>query len=231
MNSFAADLLAKVPWVSTPATVDRAPDASGGEGVEGNSRLTSATGVLLLVLLMVEGVTILSVRQMITLHIYIGLVLLGPVVLKTGSTMYRFLRFYAGAPPYTRKGPPHPVLRILGPFVILSSLALLGTGVALIFTGDQRSNWVLTAHQTCFWIWVVVMTVHVIGHLWEALVASRTELGSLRGPSARRNRWRLGMIALALVLGVGTATVLVPHATSWTTEQAGHHNRQPDQHP
>lgn len=205
---------------------------STAAGVEGNSRLTSATGTVLLALLAVEGVTILSVRQMITLHIYVGLLLLGPVLLKTGSTMYRFARYYQGAPSYKKKGPPHPVLRVLGPFVILSSLALLGTGVALIFTGDQRSNWVLTAHQTCFWIWVVLMTIHVLGHLWEALVTSRAELSSsLRGPSARGSRWRLSIIALALVLGVGTATVLLPHATSWTTRQAGQHDRLSGQRP
>lgn len=61
------------------------------------------------------------------------------------------------------------------------------------------------------------MTLHVIGHVREALVSSRTELRSaLRGPAARGSRWRLSIIALALVLGVGTATVLLPHATSWT---------------
>ncbi|MET3803271.1 hypothetical protein ABIB25_000255 [Nakamurella sp. UYEF19] len=227
MNSTAAGLLAKVPWVSTPATLATATEPSGDKaaGVQGNSRLTSATGTVLLALLAVEGVTILSVRQMITLHIYVGLLLLGPVVLKSGSTMYRFARYYRGAPAYIEKGPPHPVLRILGPFVILSSLALLGTGTALIFTADARSNWVLTAHQTCFWIWIVLMTVHVAGHLWEALVTSRAELRStLRGPSARSSRRRLSLIALALVLGVGTATVLLPHATTWTTRQPGQHD-------
>ena len=127
-------------WIATPTVseVDSETDRGRAPGVEGNTRLTSATGMVLLVLLAVEGVTILSVRQMITLHIVVGVLLLGPVLLKTGSTMYRFTRYYTGAASYRRKGPPHPLLRVLGPLVILSSLALLGTGIALIVVGTIR---------------------------------------------------------------------------------------------
>ncbi len=214
--------------VSSSADSDADSDADGDAdgGVEGNSRLTSATGLVLLVLLAVEGVTILSVRQMITLHIFVGVLLLGPVLLKSGSTAYRFARYYRGSPAYQRKGPPHPLLRVLGPFVILSSLALLGTGIALILVGEQASGGLLTAHQTCFWIWVALMTVHVLGHLWEAAVTSWVELrASLSGSAARRRRWRFISIVVALAVGVGAATVLLPSATSWTNRPADHRDR------
>src|SRR3954451_9813552 len=83
-------------WIARPTVT---PVDAGGvredsvSGVDGNSRLTAATGMVLLVLLAVEGVTILSVRQMITLHIFVGVMLLGPVLLKSGTTMYRFARY------------------------------------------------------------------------------------------------------------------------------------------
>ena len=134
----------KVPaWITVPPLEgkDGIPErAADDDGVTGNTRLTSATGLVLLILLAVEGVTILSVRQMITLHVFVGIMLLGPVLLKTGSTVYRFARYYSGAPTYQKKGPPHPLLRVLGPFVILSSLALLGSGIALIVVGTQGSG-------------------------------------------------------------------------------------------
>ena len=202
---------------------------AGCPGVSGNSRLTSATGMVLLALLAVEGVTILSVRQMITLHIFVGVLLLGPVLLKSGSTIYPFLRYYRGAPAYVKKGPPaHAVLRVLGPFVILSSLALLATGITLIFLGHgAHSDLMLTLHQTAFWIWVVMMTVHVLGHVVGAAKTSWDELRiSLRGKAAVRRRWRVGAIVLALVLGVGAATMLLPHATSWTTQTFERHGPQ-----
>jgi hypothetical protein len=192
--------------------------------VTGNTRLTSATGLVLLILLAVEGVTILSVRQMITLHVFVGIMLLGPVLLKTGSTVYRFVRYYSGAPTYQKKGPPHPLLRVLGPFVILSSLALLGSGIALIVVGTQGSGWLLVVHQTCFWVWVAVMAVHLVGHLWESVVTAWTEIRSaLSGKAARQRRRRYIVIALALVLGTGTAMVLLPTAAPWTTRQVDHH--------
>lgn len=222
-------LLARAPWISTPSNVPADDEAdSGADGPRGNSQLTSATGIVLIALLLVEGVTILSVRQMITLHIFVGVLLLGPVFLKTGSTAYRIVRYYRGAPAYQQKGPPHPVLRVLGPFVILSSLALLGTGIALIFTGDHKSNWLKTAHQTSFWIWVALIAGHLLGHLWEALAVSLTEIRqALRGPQAGRSRLRLIVIALALMLGVGTAMVLLPQASSWTNHTAADDHRPP----
>ena len=214
-------------WIARP-TIDPGDGGDAADnsisGVEGNSRLTSATGIVLLALLAIEGVTILSVRQMITLHIFVGVLLLGPVLLKTGSTVYRFVRYYRGAPTYRVKGPPPPLLRILGPLVIASSLALLGTGIALIFVGTSRSDGWLTAHQTCFWVWVVLMTVHVLGHVWEAAVTSWAEIrGHLRGRAARGRRLRLITLAASLVIGVGAATILLPTASPWIHQPPHHH--------
>jgi hypothetical protein len=212
-------------WIDRPSTV--AVDADQESGVSGNSRLTSATGIVLVALLAVEGVTILSVRQMITLHIYVGVLLLGPVLLKTGSTMYRFARYYRGVPSYVKKGPPHPLLRILGPFVIASTLALLGTGIVLIFLDPQRSDLMLTLHKVTFFIWVVLMTVHVVGHIVGAAGISWAEIRTcLQGRAAVRRRWRFALIALALVLGVGAATILLPHAMPWTAQPFQQHGPQ-----
>jgi hypothetical protein len=61
---------------------------------------------------------------------FLGVLLIGPVLLKIASTGYRFVRYYTGSEGYVRKGPPAPIPRVLGPVVILTSLAVLGTGVA-----------------------------------------------------------------------------------------------------
>jgi hypothetical protein len=67
---------------------------------------------------------------LLTEHVFIGLLLVPPVLLKTGSTLWRFARYYLGDPAFRRKGPPPVLLRLLGPFVILLTLAVLATGVA-----------------------------------------------------------------------------------------------------
>ena len=55
------------------------------------------TGALLLVGFAVEGVTILELPRLLFLHFLIGLLLIGPVLLKIGSTGYRFVRYYTGS--------------------------------------------------------------------------------------------------------------------------------------
>ena len=53
--------------------------ARGFGGAEGNERLTAMTGLVLLVLLAVEGFTILRLGRLLTLHFFLGMLLLGPV--------------------------------------------------------------------------------------------------------------------------------------------------------
>jgi hypothetical protein len=189
-------------------------------GVEGNSRLTAVTGSVLLVLLAVEGVTILSIRQMITLHVYLGLLLVGPIVLKSASTVYRFVRYYTRSLPYVKKGPPPPVLRILGPLVLLSSLAVLGTGIGLIFTGPDHREPLLTLHQAAFIVWLVATGIHVLGHVIQASVTTWHELRDRSTtPVVRRRRWRTLAVAGSLIAGVALATTLTPAAHAWTSIQ------------
>jgi hypothetical protein len=210
----------------------RTTDVGVDEGVEGNNRLTSANGMLLIAMLAVEGVTILSVRDMLTLHIFVGVMLLGPIVLKTASTGYRFLRYYRGAQPYVRKGPPHPILRLLGPVVIISSFAVLGTGIGLLAVTPNEDSGLLTAHQACFVVWLVVTSLHVLGHIREAAVTSWRELRtSTGGGGARGRRIRFALIAVSLAAGVGTAVALMPTATPWTTAHFHHSHDDAHQRP
>ncbi|MEO8887968.1 MAG: hypothetical protein ABI301_07215 [Jatrophihabitantaceae bacterium] len=198
-------------------TIASAPFDDGAEaGAEGNARLTSAMGLILIVMLAVEGYTILDVRGMITLHIFLGVMLVGPVLLKIASTLYRFVRYYRHSPVYVRKGPPHIVLRVLGPLVIVSSLALLGTGIALLYVHSD-GGLLLTLHQGSFIVWVGVMTLHVLGHLREAAVATWHEVWQ----SSPRRRLRLVALVLALVVGVGAASALLPSASYWINRGPG----------
>jgi hypothetical protein len=149
---------------SYQAAAGQPPDVTGG--AEGNARLTAATGAVLLVLLAAEGVTILAVRQLLTLHFFLGMLLIGPVLLKLCATGYRFVRYYTGAAGYRRQGPPAPLLRLLGPFVILLSVAVIGTGVMLGYAGRNPGPW-LFLHKASFMLWFGVMTIHVLAYGWR----------------------------------------------------------------
>lgn len=184
-------------------------------GVEANGRLTATTGSLLALLLLVEGFTIFDVRGYITLHTALGLILIGPIVLKCLSTMYRFLRYYSGTPAYVRKGPPHIVLRVIGPLVVITTLAVIGTGLALLADHGRSGTW-LTLHQASFIGWIVVTGVHFLGHLQGAVLDTGRELHrATRDPARRGKAVRWVVLGVSLLAGVGLAAAFTPAASSW----------------
>jgi hypothetical protein len=190
----------------------RPPETLGG--VEGNEQLTALTGAVLLIGFAAEGLTILALGRLLTLHFFLGMLLIGPVALKICSTCYRFARYYAGAGPYVRKGPPAPLLRALGPFVIITSLAVLGTGVALAVTGPRSGHWLLL-HKASFVLWFGVLAIHVLAYAWRLpriLLRGRGDRArtAVRGGSIR---WLL--VGVSLCGGLLIALLTVHLATPW----------------
>jgi len=195
----------------------------GGGGTEGNERLTGIVGLLLIVPLAVEGVTIIQIRQLITIHLFLGMLLIGPIALKLASTGYRFVGYYAGRPTYRRKGPPPIPLRVLGPGVVITTIAMLASGVWLLLAGPASRNAVLPIHKVSFIVWVALAGVHVLAHVKASWGASRSDLGA-SGPGAAlagRNG-RLLVLGLAVVAGVVLAMLVIPDFASW---QHYHHFR------
>ena len=196
-------------------------EAEPADGVVGNERLTALTGAVLLAGFAVEGLTILSLHRLLTLHIFLGMLLIGPVALKISSTVYRFVRYYCGAAPYVRRGPPAPLLRVLGPFTILTSLAVLGTGVALAVAGPGRGSWLLL-HKASFVLWFGVMVIHVLAYAWRLprILLSHPEGEArvrLRGEPVR---WLL--VGAALLGGLLIALLTIHLATPWAARLGGH---------
>jgi hypothetical protein len=136
------------------------------DGVKGNARLTGAVAAALLILLLAEGATIPFIGSLLGPHVFIGMLLIPPVLLKLGSTGYRFTRYYAGSAAYVSKGPPSLALRLLAPGVVMTTLVLFGTGVALLLAGPPNSTLVF-AHKLSFIAWFALMTIHVLGHMLE----------------------------------------------------------------
>lgn len=182
---------------------------------EGNARLTAGTGAILLVLLAVEGLTVLRIHALLVPHIFIGMLLVPPILLKVGSTLWRFSRYYLGRRSYRRRGPPPLVLRVLGPFVVILTITLFASGVALLFVPPAARGALLLLHKASFVLWFCAMTVHVIAHVLDTArlaprdLVSRTRL-QVRGASARQ--WT---IVASLVAGVLLAVGVTPHAGEW----------------
>lgn len=188
------------------------PDPSGGP--DGNARLTAGAAAVLFVLLAVEGVTIVFLRPLFSVHVFVGMLLIPPVALKVGSTGWRFVRYYTGRREYVRQGPPLLPLRLLAPVVVVSTVGVFATGVALLVIGPAGGI-VLGLHKASFAVWLVATGLHVLAHLsrmsrlapadWRR--RERTRLG---GSRARR-----GLLAASIVAGTILAVTTLQYAQPW----------------
>jgi len=190
--------------------------AQGAEGADGNARLTGSVGLVLLVALFLEGLTLLEVSDLLTLHVFLGLLLIPPTVLKIASTAYRFFRYYTHSPAYVSHGPPHPLLRMTAPLLIALTAAVLATGVALLVVGPEHPGLILTAHKASFILWFAAMALHVLGHLKEAVLLSRWDwLPRADHARPRGKGLRRGLVATSLVAGIALGAALLPVASAW----------------
>jgi hypothetical protein len=201
----------------------------GSGGPAGNARLTAWTGLTLLVLVLAQLLTLVDVRRLVTWHIAIGAVLIPYALLKTGTTTWRMVGYYARRRPYHQAGPPPLVLRVLGPAVVASTLAVLASGVVLVALGPGASRQVLvsglgqrvdavTLHQATFVVFDVVVGLHLLARFVPALllVTGHRDAGSARqvpGRPGRGGAWALAAVAAAL-----SAVLLVHLEGAWRTE-------------
>ncbi len=180
-------------------------------GSEGNRRLTGAAAALLLVLLAAEGATLVAIRPLVSAHVFLGMLLLPLVGVKVASTGYRFLRYYTGHREDRADGPPHPLLRALGPVLVLATAALFASGVALVALGPEGGV-VLGLHKASFVVWVAAMSAHVLAHVLRVPRLAAADWRSdepLPGSSLRR--WLLaGSLVAGLILAVATVHLAGP---------------------
>ncbi len=174
----------------------------GAEGAEGNEQLTAMVAMVLLAVLAVLGVTILRIGQLIWLHLFLGMALLGPVAAKLGSTGYRFLRYYTGSRPYRLKGPPPPppVMRLIGPGVVISTVVVFLSGVLLLVDGPSSRGQFLLLHKASFFVWLPFTALHVLGHL-QGLGGTLRAAGTAPAGGASGSAGRWITLAGALVGG------------------------------
>lgn len=196
-----------------------------GGGTNGNEQLTSVVGVILLVLFAILGVTILFIGngKMLWLHLFLGTLLVGPVALKLATTGYRFTRYYTSNPAYRRKGPPHPLMRMLGPFVVLSTLGVFFTGLLLMIDGPGAGNTVRFLHKATFIVWIGSVGLHVLWHLAElpaGVRAVREAEGRTRHLPGSYGR-TMAIIAVTIA-GLVLALLFLPDIHAWTSGLAFH---------
>lgn len=191
-------------------------------GAAGNERLTSALGLALVVLLVLEAATTLDLRAFLIVHIYLGLFLLPAVSLKLASTAWRAAHYYTRGEEYLALGPPRIVLRVLAPVLVLATVVLFGTGVAFLATG-RGGGLLLQLHAVSFAVWGVIMIVHVLAYLPQVLHDGLADWRTRELPGARMRR---ALLVGSLVAGAVVATATYSVESSWVA----HHHHRHDRH-
>jgi hypothetical protein len=142
------------------------------------------------------------------------MLLIPPVMLKLATTGYRFARYHTRDPAYRRAGPPTPLLRMIAPLVVASTLAVFGTGVMLLSSAPAPASGA-TCKKAAFIAWFVVTSVHVLAYMWRVprLATPDWRGGDRLGGSLHRRLLLGGAIGAGLVL----ATATVQYAAAWTS--------------
>jgi hypothetical protein len=185
-------------------------------GPSGNEHFTALLGAILFVLLAAEGITIITLGMLVVPHIILGFAIIGPLLFKIGSTLYRFARYYTGSPSYRRAGPPAPFPRIIGPLVLVLSVAVVATGAALVAVPGADRSTVYSWHKATFIAWFIVMTGHVLWYVWRVPRIVRDDVVPRTSADVIAGRgWRLAGLAAALLLGVVIAVLTAHLAAPW----------------
>ena len=105
-----------------------------------------------------------------------------------------------------------------GPIVVLTTIAVLGTGIAGLAAG-HAVRWLIDLHKASFILWFVAMTVHVLGHILDTPALAIADYRSTPGAELVSGTWlrRLATVA-TLVTGIVLAVVVINSGwmTTWT---------------
>jgi hypothetical protein len=192
---------------------------------DGNERLTAAIGVLLLVPIAVELATILlGVHSFMSLHVFVGVALIPPVLLKLGSTGWRFLRYYTRSGAYVAHGPPQLAMRVLAPLFVAATIVLFGSGVAMGVLHGNALQFARRLHGPTSVIWLSLVGLHVLVYLERALTSGSRDLRLATRAAVAGATWRGYAIAAALILGNVAGAATIPSQHRWI-DIPRHHDR------
>ena len=140
--------------------------------------------------------------------------LLIPVVaLKLASTCWRMLRYYLRGEEYVLRGPPHTAVRVLvAPVTVVSTVALLATGIALLAI-HQTHGAVVGLHKASFVVWLGAMSVHVLTRMFRLLPALRQRFAG--------TALRLALVGASLVAGLALGGLTLPAADHLQDDVSG----------
>lgn len=193
---------------------------------DGNERLTSAIGLLVIVPILVEAATILlGVHTFMSLHVFVGLALIPAVLLKLASTGWRFARYYTRSRAYVAHGPPRIAMRLLAPLFVAATVVLFGSGVAMGLLHGHALQIARRLHGPASVIWLLLLGLHVLVYLRRALSSTVQDALPAKRATVRGATTRAYALAAVLICGLVVGGATVPAQHRWVDLRRDHHDR------
>jgi hypothetical protein len=167
---------------------------------QGNESLISWTGLLLIPLLGLVGLTGLAFGTLWRAHFIVGILLIPPLAFKLIATTYRAARYYMGSAKYRAAGAPDWPARIMAPFLIAATVVAMVTGVEMWLANNRDRPW-STIHTDSVVILGGLVGLHILIYLPKALLTALRELKEIR---VRRSKpgLRISIVVATLVAGI-----------------------------
>ena len=191
----------------------------------GNARLTALVGLLLLIPVGVEALTVpLGVHSFMSLHVFVGLALIPAVLLKLAATGWRFARYYMRQGAYVEHGPPQIAMRLLAPVFVAATVVLFASGIAMGVLHGHALVIARQLHGPASVVWLLLFGVHALVYLRAALVGSRQEIVAA-GRFVQGRRVRGSLVAIAVLGGLVVGVATVPAQHRWVHLRRHDHHR------
>jgi hypothetical protein len=187
--------------------------------VDRNERMTAIAGAVLFVFIIVELFVTANLHALLTEHIFVGILLCGPLIVKMLSTGYRFIRYYAKTPVFVKKGPPNIILRLLAPFFVIITILVFVSGFGLVYTGDK--GLFIKIHAVSVTLWIPLLAVHIYAYIRKVKVLITSDWARKSKNRVQGRKGRLGMNIAGLMTGAVAAIMLLP--TYAHGSGGGHH--------
>ena len=156
---------------------------------------------------------LLGVHTFMSVHVFVGLALIPPVLLKLGSTAWRFARYYTRSRPYVALGPPQVAMRVLAPLFVAATIVLFGSGVAMGLVHGQALDWARRLHGPASVVWLALLGLHVLVYFTRAVRRTAEDAAPEQRSRARGAAIRGLALAAAIVSGVVIAAAHRARAT------------------
>jgi hypothetical protein len=114
----------------------------------------------------------------------------------------------------------------MGPIVVISTVIVFASGVALLFAGPSSRNTLLPIHKVTFFVWLAFMAMHILAHLPEILPALRADYGGRPdlGVEVNGRSGRMLALAGALAAGLVLAGLVLPEFAPWVHDSGLFHH-------